>query len=218
MANFRVRTFKLSTDFWQVFKIYYKVWFCIDLPKLTLINYLCTLNYVLDTLKHGFTVLCAVDQNDKVGGIAILADPKRPSMFKSKLLQALFAIISWVSHFLLYVLPHSQTSRLIEERYIANYNRLQKFAPQDLAELKILIVSPEYKGHGLGKLLITKAQEVFKLLKYKGYYLLTDSGCDYQFYNHLKMEQTANIKMNFAPDLASEQKYFLQCMVYTKNF
>lgn len=218
MSDIRVREFNCKKDFWKIFDIYFRIWFKEDKPKQSFINYLCTFKYVIATMSKGSHALCAVNSSDQAVGFAILSNPNAKGLFKSKIFKAFLKCAIFFSAFLLYILPGSKVARLIEERYIANYARLQKLVlnPQD-PELKILIVDPDCKGKGVGKILIKHAQELFKAEGAKSYYLLTDSGCDYHFYDHLKMSKDVEVTMDFAPEINSKQTYKLSCMIYSQK-
>lgn len=53
------------------------------------------------------------------------------------------------------------------------------------AEIKLLIVSPEARGMGMGKRLIQAVADHVREIGRDGFFLLTDDACDVGFYEHL---------------------------------
>ena len=53
------------------------------------------------------------------------------------------------------------------------------------AELRLLIVSEDCKGMGLGKMLLRKAAEILREYKLDGLFFYTDTDCNFGFYDHL---------------------------------
>ena len=62
-------------------------------------------------------------------------------------------------------------------------------APEAAAALKLLIVSPEARGLGVGKRLFNAVRERVRESGATGYYLLTDDNCDVSFYDHMGLKQ-----------------------------
>ena len=52
-------------------------------------------------------------------------------------------------------------------------------------QLKLLIVSPEARGMGMGKRLIQAVADHVREIGRDGFFLLTDDACDVGFYEHL---------------------------------
>ena len=57
-------------------------------------------------------------------------------------------------------------------------------APGTAATVKLLIVSPDAKGLGIGGRLFSAALEYLREVGAAGYHLLTDDACDVSFYEH----------------------------------
>ncbi|MDM8270856.1 GNAT family N-acetyltransferase [Thermophilibacter provencensis] len=62
-------------------------------------------------------------------------------------------------------------------------------APEAAAALKLLIVSPEARGLGLGRRLLDRVRAHLRERGAAGYYLLTDDNCDVSFYDHMGLTQ-----------------------------
>lgn len=62
-------------------------------------------------------------------------------------------------------------------------------APGAAAAVKLLIVSPDAKGLGIGGRLFSAAIEHLHQTGAKGYHLLTDDACDVSFYEHKGLSQ-----------------------------
>lgn len=69
----------------------------------------------------------------------------------------------------------------------------------------LLVVSPEARGQGLGKRLLEKARDHFRRHGAERYWLVTDSDCDWPFYEHLGLSRMAE-RNGEAPG-APEQYY-----------
>lgn len=62
-------------------------------------------------------------------------------------------------------------------------------AVEAAAALKLLIVSPDAKGLGIGRRLFDAARAHLREAGVAGYYLLTDDNCDLSFYEHMGLTQ-----------------------------
>lgn len=70
---------------------------------------------------------------------------------------------------------------------------------EDFAQILLLIVAPESKGKGIGKKLVNQAETYFLEQKKNAYCLVTDTDCDWSFYEHLNMKRIAE-KRSAHPD------------------
>ena len=62
-------------------------------------------------------------------------------------------------------------------------------APEADAALKLLIVSPEARGLGIGRKLFDAVRDHLRGRGAAGFYLLTDDNCDVSFYDHMGLRQ-----------------------------
>ena len=60
-----------------------------------------------------------------------------------------------------------------------------------IPRILLLVVSAEARGHGLGKRLIDRAHDHFSRHGAERYWLVTDTDCDWSFYEHLGLERLA---------------------------
>lgn len=56
-------------------------------------------------------------------------------------------------------------------------------------EVTLLAVDPECHGHGIGRLLFSDALDYLLAQGAPGFFLATDDGCDFGFYDHLGLER-----------------------------
>lgn len=61
-----------------------------------------------------------------------------------------------------------------------------------IPRILLLVVSAEARGHGLGKRLISRALDHFRRHGAERYWLVTDTDCDWSFYEHLGLERLAD--------------------------
>lgn len=59
-------------------------------------------------------------------------------------------------------------------------------------EVTLLAVDPECHGHGIGRLLFSDALDYLRAQGAPGFFLATDDGCDFGFYDHLGLERIAS--------------------------
>jgi ribosomal protein S18 acetylase RimI-like enzyme len=57
--------------------------------------------------------------------------------------------------------------------------------------IELLIVSSQLRGLGLGKTLFSRARDYLKGAGARGYHLMTDDDCDFNFYEHIGMQRVA---------------------------
>jgi ribosomal protein S18 acetylase RimI-like enzyme len=62
----------------------------------------------------------------------------------------------------------------------------------------LLVVSSEARGKGLGKRLLDQARDHFRRHNAKSFWLVTDTDCDWPFYEHLGLERLAERKSTVA--------------------
>ena len=77
----------------------------------------------------------------------------------------------------------------VEEEAALEADYLATGAPGTAATVKLLIVSPDAKGLGIGGRLFSSALEHLRETGAAGYHLLTDDACDVSFYEHKGLRQ-----------------------------
>lgn len=76
------------------------------------------------------------------------------------------------------------------------------------AEIVLFIVSPEARGVGFGRLLFDHMLDCFRASGIRDYFLLTDTSCDYGFYEHRGLKRMA------VKDLSPAHGETLECLLY----
>lgn len=125
----------------------------------------------------------------------------------------------------LYLMPHAKSFRIFNELFFLNYDKMRLMLSDEqkrTPELVLLFTSSYTAKRGVGRAMIASVRH--ELLK-KGlhkYYLLTDSSCDYGFYDHLHMERKLNVNLSFninhIPDYDHYLNCFLEGYVYEDTF
>lgn len=74
-----------------------------------------------------------------------------------------------------------------EEKY---FKMLEEHNESD-AEIVLLIVDPNFQGHGVGRKLFEECMKYFRRNNVKKFNLKTDTACNYNFYDHMGMNCVA---------------------------
>lgn len=67
-------------------------------------------------------------------------------------------------------------------------------------EVVLFIVSPDFKGHGVGRRLFGSAMEYFQGRGIEEFFLYTDTSCDFGFYEHRGMTRRCERDVEFVLD------------------
>ena len=83
--------------------------------------------------------------------------------------------------------PHETNSQLelIDQEARASAHLASKGKPWADATIELLIVNPSLQGTGVGTRLLHAACNHLRREGARGFYLMTDDGCDYGYYDHL---------------------------------
>ncbi|MGI6069104.1 MAG: GNAT family N-acetyltransferase [Blautia sp.] len=149
-------------------------------------------SYLLTSLLHQ-TYHQAAFVDGKPAGIIISADQKKKRMHMKYLLQMLlhgFPMLldkdlkernrHWEGY-------HEKTEELLSQAGV----------PFD-AELTLFIVDRRYRGLGIGRHLYEGLMEFYRKQQVKTFYLQTDTGCDYEFYEHQGLKLLAQCKTGYS--------------------
>lgn len=90
-------------------------------------------------------------------------------------------------------------------------------ALESAAEFKLLVVSPEAKGLGVGKRLFLDATQRVQSAGAQGFYLLTDEGCDVGFYDHMGLKLAQHKSTKIARPGTTRKDDF-RMYLYTRRF
>lgn len=71
-------------------------------------------------------------------------------------------------------------------------------APEARCALKLLVVSPEARGKGIGGRLFTAVRDRLRARGEQGYHLLTDDSCDVSFYDHMGLRRVVRRRSQIA--------------------
>ena len=214
-AQIHIREFNWQHDWRDLLQLIYDSWFFDDPP---LIGYMSAAQFGLHYISQATTCLVAENDEGKMMGLLSLDNKvDAPIIERSKW-------SSWQCNSLerlalcgLYLFPKAKISRLFNAMFINNYHKLRKLAPHaQWPEFVLLIVSPHAKRMGIGA-----GEAALRQQGFGHYYLLTDSSCDYQFYDRLQMERVVDVAMDFT--LSHIEGYdhylnsYLRCYVYEQD-
>lgn len=221
MSKARIRAFDWDKDIKEAIRIIYDVWF-FDIEN-PLVGHLCSNYFLMHYLRQSTLLMAAVDDNDKLIGFLGLTDKCSNREFaKCKWLDFKAAVFEKISLVCMYVLPESKTPRLFNGLFFSNYDKLRKMVPnKDAPEFLVLIADPNARGMGVGKTLMIEGELYLKQAGFKSYYLITDSSCDYGFYDKFGMERVVDVSMSFNINHVEDYDHYLNCflrgMAYVKG-
>ncbi len=78
------------------------------------------------------------------------------------------------------------------------YSKMLENHDESDAEIVLLIVDPNFQGHGVGRKLFEECMKYFRHNNVKKFNLKSDTACNYNFYDHMGM--TCVAKEPIAPD------------------
>ena len=216
-----LRDFDWAQDWRGILKILYDSWFFEDKP---LIGYCGAANFALHYLAHATNIVVATAKDGEMLGLLSLDNKvDSPVIARTNRFHAWqCAALERGASLLMYLLPQAETPRLFSGLFAANYQKLRRLAPHtQWPEFTLLIVSPNAKRKGVGRKLVARGEEILRTQGYDHYYLLTDSSCDYKFYDRLHMSRVVDVAMSFSITHVPHYDYylnsFLHCFVYEKD-
>ncbi len=223
-APIKVRAFEWERDFRDCVRIVYQVWFA-DCDSKS-VGMLSATQFMLHYLVQGTSIFVACDAaSDKALGLLVLTNKKHKPLLRQHLLRT---VQTWALEksalCLLYLMPKAKTTRLFSGLFFDNYAKLRKMVPAETLkcpEFLLMIVSPEAQRRGVGRALVHAGETDLRIQGFSRYYLLTDSSCDYQFYERIGMQKDVDVSMSFniphVPDYDHYLNYFLHCLVYEQD-
>ena len=78
--------------------------------------------------------------------------------------------------------------------------------PRAAWEITLFCIDPQEQGHGIGGLLFSKVIDFFISQNARGFFLATDDGCDFSFYDYKGLERVSSAEVFPAEDY-SETAY-----------
>ncbi|ORX85525.1 hypothetical protein BCR32DRAFT_265583 [Anaeromyces robustus] len=159
--------------------------------------------FFLFELLRATQILAAYD-NDNLVGVLMVQMKNEPTKINSICCKIQFLFFKFMLLFMF-----SGAGAEYQEANEKMYNEYLKTNEPD-GELSFFVVDPKLQGKGIGSLLLNELQ---KIEKGKKIYLYTDSGCNYQFYDHKNFikEQVKEIEMKIHNNIIP-----LTCFLYSK--
>ena len=193
----------------EVCALLHRIWFEYGDPKKQFFNKLLAVHYFLYCLKRSSNAYCIIDSNAVAGFVLLKQKSKNPHFFMSKFV---FKVLGGF----LSLFEQCREGLKVHDLYAYNYAKLQQDYPTDKydAEIVLLIIDPKLQGKGLGKKLIDFAIKKVRKEGAQNVFLLTDTSCNYKFYDLLMFKQVAKRKGGYLYEGQESPEYFF---VYEKN-
>ncbi|ORX50672.1 hypothetical protein BCR36DRAFT_583248 [Piromyces finnis] len=150
------------------------------------------------------TQILAAYENDKLVGVLMVEMEGEPTKVNSLWYRMMVKSLRYMMKFMF-----NGQSNVYDEINEIMLNKYLKTNKPD-GELAFFAIDPELQGKGIGTMMLN---ELEKIEKGKEIYLFTDSGCNYQFYDHrnFKKEQEGDIVM-----IIHDKRTPLTCYLYSK--
>lgn len=218
--NLKIRAFDWHQDWRALLQLIYESWFFEDSPSVGIIS---AAQFGLHYIAQATNCLVAQNAQGKlVGLLAINNKVDRPALAKQPWAYKQCHLLERASLCLLYLMPKAKVSRLFNDLFAGNYKRLRRmYEHAAWPEFTLLIVSPHAKRQGIGRKLTAAGEQLLKQQGFEHYYLLTDSSCDYQFYDRQGMKRVVDVSMDFTlrhiKDFDHYLCSYLHCYVYEQD-
>lgn len=181
MTNVTIRQVK-EKDFKFMHDTLYETWFKEENESKKLAYALAEmdLNHILN--RSTFGLIAEVDEQP-VGFILSKVNKDAPALrqFQSDPSHALIAILNASSK------QQAENGDYLKREQEVNTEMVREAETSFDAEICLFIVNPSTRGMGIGKQLFSKVKKHFEAHDVKDYYLFTDDGCNYQFYEKQQM-------------------------------
>lgn len=222
MTEIVIRPFEWQRDWRAVMEMVYEVWFADSESKL--VGHLSACNFLIHYLRQGTTLLVACEGDTMLGIMAYTNQHDAPllSAAHSRKVALQAMVLEHLCKVGMYLLPKGTVPRLFNEKYFACYQRMRALVPTPGApEMLLLLVSQKAQGKGIGRKLMGAAEEDMRAQSLSSYYLLTDSSCNWHFYEIMGMTKALDVMMNFGiPHVNGYDHYlnmYLHALVYTRQ-
>lgn len=222
MAEIVIRPFEWQRDLWPTVEMVYQVWFA-D-AKSEMAGRLSACNFLVHYLRQGTTLKVACEGDTILGVMAYTNKRETPvlSAARSRFVAAQAALLEGGCMLGMYLWPHSSVPRLFHEKFFVNYQRMRAMVarPQD-PELLLLLVAAAAQGKGVGRKMMQEVASDLRAQGFSSYYLLTDSSCNWGFYERMGMTKTLDVAMNFGiPHVKGYEHYlnmYLRALIYEQE-
>ena len=225
MSEVVIRPLDWQRDYLRAVSVLRELWF--DDGNSAIVNEMGARNFFLHYALQGTTMLVACDKDsDEFLGCMILTNKKdTPLLWRSRCQGRKLLRQEKLAMGMLYLWPGAQIYRLFNGRFFDNYVKLRKMLPLNeygsMPEMLLLIVSNKAQGKGVGRRLMQAAEASLKEQGFASYYLLTDSSCNYKFYDIMQMTKVVDVAMNFGighvPQYRHPLNYFLRGLIYRQD-
>ncbi|OUM67610.1 hypothetical protein PIROE2DRAFT_58654 [Piromyces sp. E2] len=150
------------------------------------------------------TQILAAYEDDKLVGVLMVEMKDEPVKINSLWYNSIVKSLEFMMKFMF-----EGQSKVYEEVNEIMFNEYKKTNTPD-GELLFFVIDPKLQGKGIGTMMLN---ELEKIEKGKEIYLFTDSGCNYQFYDHrnFKKEQVKDVEFNVRNKIIP-----LTCFLYSK--
>lgn len=213
--------FDWKRDWKELLELVFVIWFADDtsknVGKINAVNFL--MHYMRQATDH---LVVHNEKGELLGLLSLTTRKRRPEFARTFRMRIKTAFLEWGSRFLLYWWPGAQTGRLFNGRFFDNYHKLRLMVPHpDSAEFLLLIVAEQAQGSGVGNILTCAGEELLCRAGVSEYFLLTDTSCNYGFYDYLGMTRVVDVSMDFGIHHVPGYNHYLNCflhgLVYVKH-
>lgn len=193
----------------QVCALLHRIWFEYGDPKKQFFNKIFAAHYFLYSLKRSSDAYFIIENNEVAGFVLTKQKSKNPRFFMAKVVFKMLGAF-------LRLFPQCKEGLKVHDLYAYNYAKLQQAYPTDKydAEIVLLIVDPKVQGKGLGRKLVDYVIESVRKDDAQNIFLLTDTSCNYKFYDVLQFKQVAKRKGGYLYEGQESPEYFF---VYEKS-
>ncbi len=188
------------SDFDAVCDLIAKVWHTEGSSEETFLSSRSDASYYLSVSQY----LCVAEKNHKIVGLIFAGNGENNPTTKP------WRLIKVSAQHLAEALEGSRYYEL-NYQYIKTESKLIKAFrcsndPRAAWEITLFCIDPQEQGHGIGGLLFSKVIDFFISQNARGFFLATDDGCDFSFYDYKGLERVSSAEVFPAEDY-SETAY-----------
>lgn len=160
--------------------------------------------YFLDLSLNKATDMIAAYEGEELMGLMIVKTNSHIHPYRTKWRQFTVGLIDWIQKVFVHgASTYNASNENMKKKYLKTY--------QPDGEILLLAANPSVKGKGIGTFLL---KELKRRYPNKEFFLFTDSGCTYQFYDHRGFEKVGSEHTILT---IGKQDVPLECMLYRKR-